>query len=70
MLKYLSQVEALSYEFIKLLAEALGMKSDALEDFFDEPENLQHRSKARSSVRSSSYPSVRLTAVWIDCQIS
>jgi isopenicillin N synthase-like dioxygenase len=47
MLKYLSQVEALSYEFIKLLAEALGLKSDALSEFFDEPGNLQHRAKVR-----------------------
>jgi isopenicillin N synthase-like dioxygenase len=47
MLKYLAQVEALSYEFIRLLAEALGLKSDALADFFDDPANLQHRSKVR-----------------------
>ena len=44
--QYLSQVAELSYTFISLLAEALGLPPDGLNVFFDEPERpLQHRSK-------------------------
>ncbi|KAG8700050.1 hypothetical protein FRC09_006204 [Ceratobasidium sp. 395] len=35
--EYLSQVESLSFEFISLLAEALGLQPDAFDRFFDEP---------------------------------
>ena len=44
-LKYLEQVERLSYEFNSLLAEAFGLSPAALSPFFDAPENMQHRAK-------------------------
>ncbi|KAF8609006.1 Clavaminate synthase-like protein [Ceratobasidium sp. AG-I] len=44
--KYVTQLEALSFEFMALLAEALGLPPDAFERFFDTPkENMVHRSK-------------------------
>jgi len=43
--KYLSQVQALGYKFIGLLAEAFGLSSDALVRFYDSDELMQHRSK-------------------------
>lgn len=45
MLSYLSQVHALSGEFTRLLSEALGLTPDALDQFYDSPENMQHWSK-------------------------
>ncbi|KAG9098261.1 hypothetical protein FRC06_006608 [Ceratobasidium sp. 370] len=45
--KYLSQVESLSFEFISLLAEALGLPPSSFDRFFDTPkESMVHRSKA------------------------
>lgn len=46
---YLLQVQALSYHFISLLAEAFGLPSDALAKFYDSAECMQHRGKGRSS---------------------
>lgn len=44
--QYLGQVEDLSFEFIKLLAESLGLAPDALDIFFHTPRStMQHRSK-------------------------
>ncbi|KAG2074738.1 Clavaminate synthase-like protein [Suillus decipiens] len=43
--KYLQQVQALSYQFISLLAEAFGLPSDALKKFYDTDELMQHRGK-------------------------
>jgi isopenicillin N synthase-like dioxygenase len=43
--KYLSQVQALGYKFIELLAEAFGLSSDALARFYDSDELMQHRGK-------------------------
>lgn len=65
MLKYLSQVEELSYEFIKLLAEALGLESDALADFFDQPGNLQHRSKVSISLEPLRQTGINIIAPFI-----
>lgn len=45
MQEYLKQVEDLSYEFSRLLAEALGLKPDALAPFYDQAGGLQHRAK-------------------------
>ncbi|KDQ55561.1 hypothetical protein JAAARDRAFT_691380 [Jaapia argillacea MUCL 33604] len=45
MLRYLKQVEALSYEFINLLAEAFGLPPDALDQFYDRHGSMQHRAK-------------------------
>lgn len=42
---YLQQVQALSYQFISLLAEAFGLPSDALNKFYDTDELMQHRGK-------------------------
>lgn len=42
---YLQQVQALSYQFISLLAEAFGLPSDALNKFYDIDELMQHRGK-------------------------
>lgn len=52
MLAYLKQVEALSYQFIELMAEAFGLKPGALRQFFDSPDVMQHRAKVnlRTSV--------------------
>jgi len=44
-LEYLEQVSTLSYEFAQLLGEALGLDRDALAQFFDRREHMQHRSK-------------------------
>ncbi|TFK90634.1 Clavaminate synthase-like protein [Polyporus arcularius HHB13444] len=49
-LRYLAQVEQLSYEFISLMAEAFELSEDALSPFFNgstKPESgvMQHRSK-------------------------
>ena len=44
-LRYLGQCEELSYTFIDLIAEALGLKKDALRIFFDPV--TQHRAKVR-----------------------
>ncbi|KAG6858658.1 hypothetical protein C0995_014925, partial [Termitomyces sp. Mi166 len=43
--RYFEQVQELSYAFISLLAEALGLPPDSLNHFFDTPENMQHRGK-------------------------
>ena len=40
-LRYLAQCEELSYQFIDLIAEALGLEKDALRIFFD-PVMLHH----------------------------
>lgn len=45
MLRYLKQVERLSYEFIALLAEAFGLPRDALATFFENDGHMQHRAK-------------------------
>ncbi|KAI0040908.1 Clavaminate synthase-like protein [Auriscalpium vulgare] len=44
-LAYLADVEALSYAFIALIAEALGVPPAALTRFYDAPERMQHRAK-------------------------
>lgn len=46
-LRYLDQVQKLSYEFISLIAEALGLQPDGLARFYDTDEFMQHRSKVR-----------------------
>ena len=43
--RYLAAVESLSYEFVRLVAEALGLAPDGLARFYDAPERMQHRSK-------------------------
>jgi isopenicillin N synthase-like dioxygenase len=43
--RYLLDVQKLSYEFIGLLAEAFGLPSDALAQFYDRDELMQHRGK-------------------------
>lgn len=45
MTEYLSQVEALADDFVRLMAEALGLGPDGLSRFYDCPEKMQHRSK-------------------------
>lgn len=44
-LRFLSECEELSYEFIDFIAEALGLEKDALRIFFDP--GMQHRAKVR-----------------------
>jgi len=46
-LRYLSEVESLSFAFIGLVAEALGLGPDGLEQFYDARGTMQHRSKVR-----------------------
>ncbi|KAF8157427.1 hypothetical protein K438DRAFT_1861527 [Mycena galopus ATCC 62051] len=43
--RYLLEVQDLSYEFIGLLAEAFGLPSDSLKQFYDRDELMQHRGK-------------------------
>lgn len=43
--QYLHEVEVLSFEFIKLMNEALGLPSGILDQFFEAGANMQHRSK-------------------------
>ncbi|KAF7973261.1 hypothetical protein HWV62_38745 [Athelia sp. TMB] len=43
--RYLAQVQALGYKFIELLAEAFGLPHDALSQFYDSDELMQHRAK-------------------------
>ncbi|KAF7324389.1 Clavaminate synthase-like protein [Mycena venus] len=43
--RYLLEVQQLSYDFIGLLAEAFGLPSDALKQFYDTDEFMQHRGK-------------------------
>jgi len=43
--RYLAQVEDLSYKFNSLVAEAFGLGSDGLSQFFDIPPLMQHRAK-------------------------
>lgn len=45
-LRYLAQCEELSYQFINLIAEALGLGRNALRMFFDPV--MQHRAKVRA----------------------
>lgn len=45
MQKYLSQVEDLANQFIRLFSEALGLPPDGLAHFYDSPDRMQHRSK-------------------------
>jgi len=47
-LRFLAQCEELSYQFIDLVAEALGLKKDALRIFFDPV--MEHRAKVRVHV--------------------
>lgn len=44
--KYIQQVEDLSFRFIQLLAESLGLPAIAFDGFYNEPKGaMQHRSK-------------------------
>ena len=44
--RYSQQVEDLSFEFIQLIAESLGLPANAFDGFYDEPKgDMQHRSK-------------------------
>lgn len=45
MTEYLSQVETLANNFVRLMAEALGLGPDGLSHFYDSPDKMQHRSK-------------------------
>lgn len=38
-------MEALSYNFISLLAESLSLAPNAMDQFYDTAENMQHRGK-------------------------
>ena len=49
-LRYLKAVENLSNEFTELVAEALGLPSDGLAQFYGSRDRIQHRSKVRPSV--------------------
>jgi isopenicillin N synthase-like dioxygenase len=53
---YLQQVQALSYQFISLLAEAFGLPSDALNKFYDTDELMQHRGKVNIKRGSTCIP--------------
>jgi hypothetical protein len=45
--RYMVTVENLSYEFTKLVAEALGLGPDGLARFYDARERMQHRVKVQ-----------------------
>lgn len=71
-LRYLAQCEELSYQFMDLIAEALGLERDALRIFFDPL--MQHRAKVRVLIqiralgggceRIRRWSSIRPLAVW------
>ncbi|KAH9044114.1 hypothetical protein EDB83DRAFT_2523748 [Lactarius deliciosus] len=44
--RYLAAVESPSYEFVRLVAEALGFVPDGLARFFDAHERMQHHAKS------------------------
>jgi len=48
--QYFDQVTELSYAFVSLIAEALGLPPNGFANFFDKPEEMQHR------VRTLKYP--------------
>jgi hypothetical protein len=48
-LRYLAAVEDLSNEFTELVAEAFGLPSDGLAQFYGAHDRIQHRSKVRWS---------------------
>ena len=48
-LRYLAAVEELSNEFTELVAEAFGLPSDGLAQFYGARDRIQHRSKVRWS---------------------
>ena len=43
--RYLAQVEELGLTFISLLSEAFGLPPNALDDFYDSKDLMQHRAK-------------------------
>jgi isopenicillin N synthase-like dioxygenase len=45
MTQYLAEVEALGYQFISLVGEALGLGPDAMDVFYGPHQELQHRGK-------------------------
>jgi len=49
-LRYLAQCEELSYRFVDLMAEAFGLKQDALRMFFDPV--MEHRTKVRACAQT------------------
>jgi isopenicillin N synthase-like dioxygenase len=49
LLRYLTQVQDLSYRVVSLIAEALGLQADALDLFYDAEELVQHNARVRSS---------------------
>ncbi|KAH8118970.1 hypothetical protein DFH11DRAFT_1685995 [Phellopilus nigrolimitatus] len=53
MLRYLEQVETLSYELIALIAEALGLARTGLAAFFAGPPAIQHRAKVVNASASA-----------------
>jgi len=53
--KYLAAVESLSYEFVRLVAEALGLAR-----FFDARERMQHRAKVRYAMPAHLITTLRL----------
>jgi isopenicillin N synthase-like dioxygenase len=59
-LRYLAAVENLSNDFTELVAEAFGLPSDGLAQFYGARDRIQHRSKVRRCVDSDS-PSIRVS---------
>lgn len=49
-LRFLTQCEELSYQFIEFIAEALGLERDAFRIFFDPV--MQHRAKVQRCRRA------------------
>ena len=60
-MRYLAAVEDLSNEFTELVAEALGLPSDGLTQFYGARDRIQHRSKVRACVGPpAQHPRLRL----------
>ena len=61
-------MQKLSYEFISLIAEALGLQPDGLAQFYDTDEFMQHRSKVCTPCFLYT---LRIDGVskYVDCQV-
>jgi isopenicillin N synthase-like dioxygenase len=50
--KYLLEVQTLSYHFVDILADALGLPVEKMRSFYDTDELMQHRGKVSTTALS------------------
>ena len=66
---YLAHVEQLSYRFINLLAETLGLPPDAFNKFYDADELMQLRGKVRLYKMTRTTRRTRYRDALVGCQV-